>query len=138
MFENDYFMRIIDKMAEVVQKAITHRTNHEYPQSHEEINNGFQLLGVSRKLALMLPPKELLRFSGKAGLSKEKSGYLMAELLKQDAEVYADEGNIRAAKGQCSAALDILNELQESDCCEHLEKIQTKADEISKFNDEIK
>lgn len=137
MFKNDFIMRIIEQMGEIIIKITTNRTSRHFPESHENVDEGLRLLGLSRKLTLFLPAQELLKFAGKSEISKDKSGLLLVELMKQDGLIYSDEGKLSSAKSQYSVALDVLSLIKSSDDCEDLGKVDDLSREIHELKDSI-
>lgn len=130
MFENDYIIRMIEQMAEIVRLAISHKISGKYEESHKDIDSGFTMLGITRNLAQTLPYTQLVWLMNRTGHLEEDRCLALAQLLVTDGQVYESEHNPVAARSQYQTALKILMDISQNEESEKQEIEKKRIDEI--------
>lgn len=128
MIKNDYLMRMIEQLGDVLRKVFALADEGEYQKSHDEIDNAMKQLGVSRLLARTMPTDELLRLVSRPGSDNVDRGILLSRLIAADGEVYKSEGKRDVAHTLYISALGILTEIMDEADDAKLEKINKDMD----------
>lgn len=128
MIKNDYILRMIEQMGDILRRVLALAEKGEFQKSHDEIDNAMKELGVSRLLARTLPTDELVRLISRHGSDNVDRGLLLSRLIAADAEVYKSEGKRDVAHTLYVTALGILTEIMDGAEDEKLEKINKDMD----------
>ncbi len=90
MIERDYLMRMINLLVAAIARVLALKVNKEYPQALLELQTtGKTLLGMDRTLVDSFSADQLMQlFGGDLSVAVPKS-YVLGELLKEEAEIYA-------------------------------------------------
>ena len=87
MIEQDYFMRMISMLTQMLAKIILHRDLKEFPQALLEIENtGKTLLGIDRTLIRQLSGTQLMQLFGSDLTVALPKSYVLAIILKEEAD----------------------------------------------------
>src|SRR5512135_2013770 len=87
MIEQDYFMRMISMLTQMLAKIILHKDLKEFPQALLEIDNtGKTLLGIDRTLIRQLSGPQLMQLFGSDLTVALPKSYVLAIILKEEAD----------------------------------------------------
>jgi len=90
MIEQDYIMRMINMMVAMLARLIRHKNKKEFPQALLEIETtGRTLLGIDRDFIRSLSPAQLMELFGSDLSVALPKLYILALLLKEEADVRA-------------------------------------------------
>ncbi len=94
MIKNDYILRIIEQISIVIAQIIGLRSIKKFEESQQILNGAFiQFLGLSLQSVSILSHKDLISvISGSDGIDEGKC-IVLAELLKQQADLYEAQDN---------------------------------------------
>ena len=123
MLKNDYIIRLTEQIADVIAVILLGRNSRDFSKCHEEIQKGLKLLGLSRNLVSTLPPDELIWMVSRTGVTDEARCLLLVKLIREEALVYAAEGDPLSAKNHFATARGILDDLLR-DGCENPESVR--------------
>jgi hypothetical protein len=130
MFKDDYLIRIIEQLGDIMRKVLNLEENNNFNEAHNEIDKALKNLGLSGMLARTMPANELMRFAARAGEQNDNRYILLARLLSADAHIFKTEGRNSTAHELYKASLEILAEVSESADGEKLEQVQKNIDEV--------
>lgn len=128
MFKNDYLIRMIEEMGDILRKVLALEDRQEYKECHDEINAAMKKLGISRLLTRTMPANELLRLVRRPGGVNDDRCVLLSRLIGADAHVYKSEGEKEVAHNLYTTSLSILTEISKDAEGEKLEQIQKDMD----------
>lgn len=128
MFKNDYIMRMIEQMGDILRKVLALENREDFKAAHGEIDEAMKQLGVSELLAMTLPASELLRLVRRPGDADNDRCLLMSRLIGADAHIYKTEGQFDTAHDLYTTSLQILTEISTDAEGEKLEQINKDID----------
>ncbi len=109
MIEQDYFMRMITMLTAALVRIFRLRKEKEYPQAILEIEStGKTLLGVDRMLIRQLSPSQLMMMFGSDMTVALPKSYVLAVLLKEEADVRTAMGDMEEADSLLPKSLSLL------------------------------
>ena len=95
MIEQDYFMRMMSVLAALLARILFYKQKRDFPRALLEIENtGKTLLGVDRMLIGQLSASQLMGLFGADLTAAVPKSYVLAILLKEEAEVRREMGEI--------------------------------------------
>lgn len=130
MIKNDYILRLIEQMGDVLRKVLSLENSLNFKEGHQEIDNQMQKLGISRLLAMSLPADEIMRLLGRRDETFEDRCMIFSRLIQADAHVYSIEGKQETAHNLYQTSLGILTELSEDKESEKLPEISNRIGEV--------
>jgi hypothetical protein len=128
MIKNDYIIRMIEQLGDILRKVLTLEEKGEFKESHDEIDTAMKQLGVSRLLARTMPTDELVRFACRPGGDNVDRCVLLSRLIGADAHIYVTEGKRDVAHTLYVTSLGILTEIMDEAEDEKLEQIKKDID----------
>lgn len=130
MFQDDYILRMIEQMGDILRKVLSLEKEQKFKEGHEEINKAMRKLGISRLLARTMPANELIRLVRRPGEPNTDRCILLSRLIGADAHVYEAEGERGTAHSLYTTSLEILYETAQDEDGEKLENINKDIDAI--------
>ncbi len=130
MFKNDYILRMIEQMGEVLRKVLNLENSLKYKECHVEIDKSMKELGISRTLTLTLPYSQLMNLMGRPDGSYEDRCLILSRLIQADAHVYLSEEKKGTAHDLYQMSLGILSELSKDENTENLSLINDRIAEL--------
>ena len=128
MFQKDYFMRMIEQFSLALAKIIGLKIAGKVEESQQNINDTLKhFTGVSEETVEILTYKDLINIIGRG--SPEKC-CIIAELLKQKADIYAVKDNTSAAYNLYLKSFAIYVEVIIAGDSEYFENTEHKVNEI--------
>lgn len=128
MIKNDYIMRMIEQLGDILRKVLAHEEKNEFKAGHDEIDTAMNQLGISRLLVRTMPTSELLRLVRRPGSENVDRLILLSRLIGADAHVYKTEGQKDVAHNLYTTSLGILTEVSKDAEGEKLEQVQKDMD----------
>lgn len=106
MIERDYLMRQIRQMVQVLQEVLNLRKQGQVDEARQHLQRAFHGLseeehGTLRTLSL----EETLHFCNRGGSFKPEFAVRVADLLKEEGEVLAEQGRLEEAQQSWVRAL---------------------------------
>lgn len=108
MLKNDYILRMIEQMAEMIAAIGRSRENGELLESHHKVDEALKLLGVSRTLLTAMPGDQLVWLLNRTGTVEPERCLMLARLMKEDALTYQKQGDPLEAKNLLHGAAEVL------------------------------
>lgn len=130
MFEDDYIIRMIEQMGDILRKVFMLENKQEFKACHEELDVAMKKIGLPRLLARTMPAVEITRLIRRPGGADDDRCLLLARLIAADAHVYKTEGKCDVAHNLYATSLGILTELQKDAEGEKLERIEKDMDAV--------
>jgi hypothetical protein len=111
MIERDYIMRMITMLTTVIQKLLGLKKSHDYPQALFELETAsHQILGIPLSLLESLPDDQLLELYKTEEDSTNAKLFVVGTLLKEKADVTAEQGRPEESIALSLKALRLLLE----------------------------
>jgi hypothetical protein len=130
MIKNDYILRMIEQMGDVLRKVLNLENSQQFKQGHEEIDTAMKQLGVSHALTLTLPHNELMNLLNRPDGAYEDRCLILSRLVQADAHIYYTEGKRNTAHDLYQSSLGILTELAKDEDSEKLPDIKNRISEV--------
>jgi hypothetical protein len=130
MFKNDYLMRMIEQLGDILRKVLSLEEDHKFKACHDEIDAAMKQLGISRLLVRTMPTGEILHLVRRPGSMDDDRCVLLSRLISADAHVYLTEGKKDVAHNLYTTSLGILTELSKNSEGENLEQIKEDMDGV--------
>lgn len=130
MFQDDYIIRMIEQMGDILRKVFMLENKREFKASHEELDVAMKKLGLPRLLARTMPAVEITRLIRRPGGANDERCLMLARLISADAHVYKAEGKCDVAHNLYTTSLGILTELKKDAEGEKLEQIEKDMDVV--------
>lgn len=128
MFQKDYFMRMIEQFSLALAKIIGLKIAGKVEESQQTIKDTLKhFTGVSEETVEILTYKDLINIIGRG--SPEKCS-IIAELLKQKADIYIVKGDTSAAYNLYLKSFAIYVEVILAGDSEYFENNEHKVNEI--------
>lgn len=108
MFEDDYIIRMIEQIGDILRKALKLESSMDYKKAHGEIEKAMMNLGISPLLARTMPAETLMNFVSRPGEKNEDRFILLARLMAGDAHIFKSEGEHEKAHELYKTSIEIL------------------------------
>lgn len=108
MYENDYILRMIRQISEVIAKLILNKDIKNFDHCHEITDTTLkENFGLSKELLLRLPVTSIGGLIGRG--TNSQSLFFLAQLLFHEGEVFDEEGFKTQATLYYSKSLELLS-----------------------------
>ncbi|MBN1780967.1 hypothetical protein JW948_07585 [bacterium] len=95
MIQKDYIMRLIEQAAQALAAILAKKESRLFEEARTDVKQAFQgLLGLDYELAYMLSPEESLTCFKNGDTLDIDRCMIVAELFRQDADIYGEQGMI--------------------------------------------
>lgn len=109
MFQKDFVLRLIEQLAKVVTEVLGLKKKQKYEQALSIIDQSFQqFLGFNSKLINSFSYQELIEMMRLNQALCAAKCIVLAELLKEEADVYSLQGNFEKSSRRYNKSLNIF------------------------------
>lgn len=126
MFKDDYIMRMIEEMGDIIRKILNFEEAGDFKPAHAEIDTALKRLGISENLVKTMPTDTLINFVKKPGQNNAKRLLMLSRLISVDAGIYKSEGDKFTANDFYVTSLEVLDrtkdEVDDDDDMQSVEK----------------
>ena len=114
MYENDYILRMIRQMTEVIAKVILNKKIKNYDFCHEITDTALkENFGLSKELLLKLPVNSIKTLI--SGGANPQTLFFLAQLLFHEGEVFEEEGFKTEGSMYYRKCLELLDVIHHDD-----------------------
>lgn len=126
MYENDYILRLIRQMTEVIAKLVLNKKIKNYDFCHEITNTALkENFGLSKELLLKLPVTSITELID--GDANPQALFFLAQLFFHEGEIFDEEGFKAQASMYYSKSLELLSviDVDNEELNEYIENLRT-------------
>lgn len=113
MFKDDYILRMIEEMGDIIRKLLSYEEAGDFKPAHAEIDSALKKLGVSENLVRTMPTDTLINFVKKPGQNNAKRLLMLSRLISLDANVFKNEGDKFTANDFYVTSLEVLDQTKD-------------------------
>ena len=114
MLKKDYLLEMIGTISRAISQILFQKSQKEYVTCHRIAEDAYQeLMGMPLSMILSLPESTIFDFLSTFGELDPEKVFLLADLLKTDAEVFSAEEDgamAQAVFDKCGALLEALED----------------------------
>jgi len=126
MYENDYILRLIRQMTEVIAKLVLNKKIKNYDFCHEITDTALkENFGLSKELLLKLPVTSIKELIG--GDTNSQALFFIARLLFHEGEIFDEEGFKAQSSAYYNKSLELLSVIDDDhdELSEYIEHLRT-------------
>jgi len=135
MFREDYILRIVRQATQILARILGLRQMHQYPEALALIDEMFsEFFGLSPGIVNHLSERDLIAMVTVGEEVDTGKLLILAELIKAEGDVFADQGNSNASYSRYLKSLNLFLEIARgaamTDVPEEYSKIETIAGQL--------
>ncbi|MHB1128420.1 MAG: DUF6483 family protein [Bacillota bacterium] len=112
MFQKDYIMRMIEQFANVLAKVMGLKSTHKHEESMQVLNDAlYDFTGLSEETIAKLSYRDIINIVCGANEINPEKCFMLAELLKEKADVFANMDEMNKAFNLYLKSLNVYVEV---------------------------